>query len=238
MTTLAPRTRTIPASTAPARVAVQRSPRTAVWHAAATAVIWLTSLFVVALWVAGGGITATLGFNAETLTTLGRLTGLVVGEPAALPGAAHGAHPAVRARLRSRRDHADASLRRLLVVLAAWAPTSCCWSLGYAATAAVNPFVQLWQFVWDYPGMLLATAGTLLHPARGRHLDPSCTPASCGTSRGTSCTSTPTSASGSPSRTSCGPVRTSSPLRSRPHTGGRSGRWPRHPSWSSASACR
>ena len=52
-------------------------PRTAAWHAAATAVIWLTSLFVVALWVAGGGVTATLGFNAETLTTIGRLTGLV-----------------------------------------------------------------------------------------------------------------------------------------------------------------
>jgi predicted ferric reductase len=34
--------------------------------------------------------------------------------------------------------------------------------LGYAATTAINPFVQLWQFVWDYPGMLLATAGTLL----------------------------------------------------------------------------
>lgn len=33
---------------------------------------------------------------------------------------------------------------------------------GYAAAAHLNPFVQLWQFVWDYPGMLLATAGTAL----------------------------------------------------------------------------
>jgi len=32
-----------------------RSARRA-WNVAATAVIWLTSLFVLALWVAGGGI--------------------------------------------------------------------------------------------------------------------------------------------------------------------------------------
>ena len=76
MTTLAPRNRSIAATTAVTRV-TSRDARTAAWHAIATAVIWLTSLFVVALWVAGGGITATLGFNAETLTTIGRLTGLV-----------------------------------------------------------------------------------------------------------------------------------------------------------------
>jgi len=76
MTTLAPRTRSITASTAVTRIA-SRNPRAAAWHAASTAVIWLTSLFVIALWVAGGGVTATLGFTAETLTTIGRLTGLV-----------------------------------------------------------------------------------------------------------------------------------------------------------------
>ena len=53
-----------------------RRPRQA-WNIAATTVIWLTSLFVVALWVSGGGIQALLGVNGETLTTLGRITGLV-----------------------------------------------------------------------------------------------------------------------------------------------------------------
>lgn len=33
---------------------------------------------------------------------------------------------------------------------------------GYAMAAGINPLVQLWSFIWDYPGMLLATAGTLL----------------------------------------------------------------------------
>ena len=32
---------------------------------------------------------------------------------------------------------------------------------GYSVAANVNPLAQLWDFVWTYPGMLLATAGTL-----------------------------------------------------------------------------
>ena len=39
--------------------------------------IWLTSLFVAALWVAGGGLQATIGGGAEALISAGRLTGLV-----------------------------------------------------------------------------------------------------------------------------------------------------------------
>ena len=35
-------------------------------------------------------------------------------------------------------------------------------TLGYAITAHTNVLVQAWDFVWDYPGMLLATAGTAL----------------------------------------------------------------------------
>ena len=101
MTTLAQRTETAPASASGPAVS-GRTPRTSLWHAAATAVIWLTSLFVVALWVAGGGITATLGFNAETLNDprAAHRTGL--GQPAAVPSAPDGAHPRLRARLRTR----------------------------------------------------------------------------------------------------------------------------------------
>jgi len=159
MTTLAPRTRTIPVSTVPGRVAVQRNPRTALWHAAATAVIWLTSLFVVALWVSGGGITATLGFNAETLTTIGRLTGLVSANLLLYQVLLMARIPLFE------RGFGRDSMTRMHRFVGFWS----FWLmgahivllvLGYAATAAVNPFVQLWQFVWDYPGMLLATVGT------------------------------------------------------------------------------
>lgn len=159
MTTLAPRTRTIAAPAAPARFAVRRAPRTALWHAAATAVIWLTSLFVVALWVAGGGISATLGFNAETLTTLGRLTGLVSANlllyqvllMARIPVFERGFGRDAMTRMHRFVGFWSFWLLGAHIVLLV---------LGYAATAAVNPFVQLWEFVWDYPGMLLATAGT------------------------------------------------------------------------------
>lgn len=159
MTTLAPRTRTIPAAAAPARVAVHRTPRTALWHAAATAVIWLTSLFVVALWVSGGGITATLGFNAETLTTIGRLTGLVSANLLLYQVLLMARIPLFE------RGFGRDSMTRMHRFVGFWS----FWLmgahivllvLGYAVAAAVNPFVQLWQFVWDYPGMLLATVGT------------------------------------------------------------------------------
>ena len=40
------------------------------------AFIWLTSLAIAALWVAGGGVQAVLGGGAESANTLGRLTGL------------------------------------------------------------------------------------------------------------------------------------------------------------------
>src|SRR6187431_919038 len=159
MTTLAPRTRSITASTAVTRIA-SRNPRAAAWHAASTAVIWLTSLFVIALWVAGGGVTATLGFTAETLTTIGRLTGLVSANLLLYQVLLMARIPIFE------RGFGRDSMTRMHRFVGFWS----FWLmgahivllvLGYAATAAVNPFVQLWQFIWDYPGMLLATVGTL-----------------------------------------------------------------------------
>jgi hypothetical protein len=34
-------------------------------------------------------------------------------------------------------------------------------TLGYAGAAHANAFAELWDMIWTYPGMLLATAGTL-----------------------------------------------------------------------------
>lgn len=160
MTALAPRNPTMPLSTAPARIAADRTPRTALWQAAATAVIWLTSLFVVALWVAGGGVTAALGFDAETLTTMGRLTGLVSANLLLYQVLLMARIPLFE------RGFGRDSMTRMHRFVGFWS----FWlmgahivllALGYAAAAAINPFVQLWQFIWDYPGMLLATVGTL-----------------------------------------------------------------------------
>lgn len=58
-----------PAAPAPARRAVAPASLDAVWHAAAVAFIWLTSLAIAALWVAGGGVQAVLGGGAEAANT-------------------------------------------------------------------------------------------------------------------------------------------------------------------------
>ena len=67
----------VAASAAPAAPAASAAPRRAVapatldvvWHVAAVAFIWLTSLAIAALWVAGGGVQAVLGGGAEAANT-------------------------------------------------------------------------------------------------------------------------------------------------------------------------
>ena len=90
----------------------------------------------------------------------------------------------------------------------------------------------------DYPGMLLAVAGTVAAGHGRRHLGARRPAAGCATSPGTCCTSTPTSASGWRCRTSSGPAPTSSPRRSP-----RVYWWGLYAAalaacWSSGSACR
>jgi hypothetical protein len=83
-------------------------------------------------------------------------------------------------------------------------------SLGYAAGQLGPAPAAFWDLITDYPGMLLALAGTAcvvmavatsLGAAAG----------GSATSPGTCCTCTPTSASGWRCPTSCGPGRSSSP---------------------------
>ncbi|MBB2975194.1 putative ferric reductase [Microbacterium endophyticum] len=161
MTTLAART-TAPAPAAPVTPVLRTRTRShkKAWNVGATVFIWLSSLFVVALWVWGGGVTAVLGFNGETLTTLGRLTGLVASNlllyqvllMARIPFFERGF-----GRDEITRMHRFVGFWSFWLIMA----HIVLLVLGYAATAAINPFVQLWQFVWDYPGMLLATVATL-----------------------------------------------------------------------------
>ncbi|MFH8250191.1 ferric reductase-like transmembrane domain-containing protein [Microbacterium sp. B2969] len=136
-----------------------RRSRRALWHLAATVVIWGTSLFVVALWVSGAGVQALVGFDAEMLNSLGRLTGLVSANLLL-----YQVLLMARVPLFERGFGRDdiTRMHRLVGFWSFWLLVAhiVLLVLGYAAQAAINPFVQLWQFVWDYPGMLLATAGT------------------------------------------------------------------------------
>ncbi|MCC4249919.1 MULTISPECIES: ferredoxin reductase family protein [Microbacterium] len=132
-----------------------------VWHLAATAIIWLTSLVVVALWVAGGGLQALIALDAETLNTFGRLSGLVSANLLLYQVLLMARVPVFE---RGFGRDGIARMHRFVGFWSFWLFSAhiVLQTLGYAATAGINPFVQLWEFVWDYPGMLLATAGTLL----------------------------------------------------------------------------
>jgi predicted ferric reductase len=157
MTTYAP---TAATPTAPAPAFARRR-GAAGWNAAATGVIWLTSLFVVALWISGGGLQAVAGLDGETITTLGRITGLVSANLLL-----YQVLLMARVPLFERGFGRDGIVRlhRLVGFWSFWLLLAhiALITAGYAVTAGINPFVELWQLVVDYPGMLLATAGTVL----------------------------------------------------------------------------
>ena len=84
----------------------------------------------------------------------------VVG-PAAHPGAADGPHPGGGARLRAGRTRPTAPPGGVLVLLADGGPHRRSSPSATRPRSSLNPFVQFWELVVDYPGMLLATAGTV-----------------------------------------------------------------------------
>ncbi|WP_251438510.1 ferric reductase-like transmembrane domain-containing protein [Microbacterium sp. USTB-Y] len=135
--------------------------RPVLWRLAAVTLIWATSLFVLALWVSGAGIQSLLAFDGDTLTTLGRLTGLVSANLLLYQVLLMARVPVFE------RGFGRDGITRLHRLVGFWS----FWlllahlvliTIGYAMTARTNVLVQAWDFVWDYPGMLLATAGTLL----------------------------------------------------------------------------
>ncbi|MFJ2370399.1 ferric reductase-like transmembrane domain-containing protein [Microbacterium sp. NPDC087665] len=160
MTTLTTRPRASVLAASPSREQATHR-RAKAWRAAAITVIWATSLFVVALWVAGGGVTAVLGLNAETVATFGRLTGLVAANLLLYQVLLMARVPLFE------RGFGRDGITRLHRFVGFWSfwlmgAHIALLAVGYAMAAGINPFVQLWSFIWDYPGMLLATAGALL----------------------------------------------------------------------------
>lgn len=164
-------TSTVPRGTAAGPTAhreqtpARRARRRDRWRLGATSVVWALAVLLAGLWVHGGGVQAIIagvsGSPAEALNTVGRLTGLVAagllllqvlllaGVPLFERG--FGRDGMIRAhRLVGMWSFALLSVHILLLVL------------GYAIDAGENPLVQLWDFTWNYAGMLLAVVGTLL----------------------------------------------------------------------------
>lgn len=130
------------------------------WHDAVGVATWALMLVVVAMWVAGGGVQA-LGSWADGVTSVGRLTGLVSATLLLLQVLLMARIPLVE------RTYGQDELARRHRLVGFWS----FWlmmthlvliTIGYALAARLNVFVQFWTLVVDYPGMLLAVAGTLL----------------------------------------------------------------------------
>ncbi|MFD3401068.1 ferric reductase-like transmembrane domain-containing protein [Kribbella sp. NPDC058693] len=122
-------------------------------------VLWLSLLLVTYWWVADGGVQE-LGGWATGLTSLGRLTGLLAAvlllaqvllmARVPLLEAAYGQDRL--ARIHRLTGFTSFNLMLAHIVTITW---------GYAAGELVRTPATLWDLTVDYPGMLLAVAGTI-----------------------------------------------------------------------------
>ncbi|WP_221322113.1 ferric reductase-like transmembrane domain-containing protein [Actinoplanes sp. L3-i22] len=139
-------------------VPVHVTPRRATprWYADAGGVAaGISLLIVVALWVGNGGLQQ-FGFSSA-----GRLTGLIASDLLLLQVLLMARIPLVERAFgqdRLARWHRWTGFTSFWLMVAHIVTIT----LGYAAAAHANVFAELWDMIWTYPGMLLATAGTLL----------------------------------------------------------------------------
>ncbi|RJQ82100.1 ferredoxin reductase family protein [Amycolatopsis panacis] len=145
--------------TATLRSPVLRRPRAARpwWRDACGLVTWFSLLFVVALWVSGGGVRT---LATDPLTSLGRVTGLVSADLLLLQVLLMARIPLAE------RSYGQDELARRHRLIGFGSMTLMLAhigliSLGYAVTDHSGLLAEVWDLVTTYPGMLLATAGTL-----------------------------------------------------------------------------
>jgi predicted ferric reductase len=129
------------------------------WRDAVGAFTWATVLVTVALWVGHRGLQDLVGVSSG-LTSLGRLTGLLSADLLLVQVLLMARIPVLE---RSYGQDRLAHWHRLVgftsfnLLLAHLALTT----LGYAGSAHTNPVKEFVDVVVDYPGMLMALAGTL-----------------------------------------------------------------------------
>lgn len=129
------------------------------WSGAAVALLWGIGLFVVALWVRGGGVTGMTG-AAGILDETGRLAGLVASYLLLLQVFLMARIPFVERAFGQdtlTRTHRVVGFSSFWLMLAHIVLIT----LGYAADSPAGVWGTLVDFTLNYPGMLLAVAGTL-----------------------------------------------------------------------------
>src|SRR5689334_4354068 len=138
-----------------------RPPRVPRWWADVGGVTaGLSLLIVTALWVSNGGVQQMIGGGADAVSAVGRVTGLVASDLLLIQVLLMARIPLVE------RSYGQDELARRhrwvgftsfnLMVLHVVAIT-----LGYAATSPAGLWGTIVDFVLNYPGMLLAVAGTV-----------------------------------------------------------------------------
>jgi predicted ferric reductase len=131
------------------------------WWADAGAVAAAASLLVVtALWVSHGGLQSVGDGGPGAVSALGRLLGLWASDLLLLQVLTMARIPMVERAFgqdRLARWHRWSGLTSFWMMAAHIVLIT----LGYAGTAGTNPFTQLWSMIGNFPGMLLAAAGTL-----------------------------------------------------------------------------
>jgi predicted ferric reductase len=132
------------------------------WWADAGGVAAAVSLLVVtALWVSNRGVQQVATGGPDGLTALGRLTGLWASDLLLLQVLLIARVPLVERAFgqdRLARWHRWTGFGSFHLMLAHIVLIT----LGYAGTARTGAWAELWDMIWTYPGMLLATAGTAL----------------------------------------------------------------------------
>ena len=129
------------------------------WRDACGAFVWCTMLVVVALWVSGGGVQE-LARVGTGLTSIGRLSGLVASDLLLIQVLLMARIPLVE------RTYGQDELARRHRWVGFWSFNLMlvhvvAITLGYAATSPKGLWATIVDFVVNYPGMLLAVAGTV-----------------------------------------------------------------------------
>ena len=149
----------LPARPAPAGPPVHRHRRDAAVRNGAVVLLWTSLLLVTYWWTTGGGV-QDLGTWESGLTSVGRLTGLLASDLLLVQVLLMARVPVLERAFgqdRLARQHrviGFTSFNLLLghLVLITW---------GYAAGRLSATPATLWELTVDYPGMLLAVAGTV-----------------------------------------------------------------------------
>jgi predicted ferric reductase len=146
-------------SAPPRRDATQRRPITpAWWRDAVSVATWASLLAVGALWLRGGGVTD-VDSPTATYLSLGRLTGLVAADLLLIQVLLMARVPIIERGYGqdelARRHRLVGGTSFFLMVAHVGLIT-----VGYAGQDARNAVVEAWRLTVDYPGMLLAVAGS------------------------------------------------------------------------------